>query len=565
MSRFHLLLLGSTLALPTLSLYAQAAPPEAPSPALTLNARTVVEDVVVTDKNGRAVPGLRKEDFHVFENGKPETITFFESNFAATETAAAPPAALPPNTFTNMPATPPNNVTNVLLMDSLNTWPEDRMYAQVQMVKYLASLPPNLRIGIFTLTDEKLSLIQGFNEDSSTLRKAVSKFTSNYSHSSSHSVSAQNQALTTALDEAKQMADDTRLAESVNALQHFLRNGPGILDSHDQLVITLNALQALAHYLAGVPGRKNLFWLVGNFPIWIPAHPFYCPYLDLYNETKDMLAEAGVSVYPIDAGGVGVDMGIGPSPFEHQPSARIINSETWAEDTGGKAYHANDIKQEIADAVDHGSRYYTLAYVPSDDKEEGRERKVEVRVFSGNYTIFYRKHYFEQTQREIKKASAAPASSPLIPLMAHGMPNSAEIPYRLKVVPSAMQPGPGEARAGQNAQLAGNFTRYDVDFALQSNGLSLLPAADGVRRKSLQVALMVYSQDFKPLNWEIRNISLLIKPEQWAVDQRAGIHFRIEIDAPTGDAYLRTGVYDSSSSKVGTLEIPLSAATLALK
>src|ERR1700694_2283354 len=101
-------------------------------------------------------------------------------------------------------------------------------------------------------------------------------------------------------------------------------------------------------------------------------------------------------------------------------STRFIDSEMWAEDTGGKAYHANEIKQEIADAVDHGSRYYMLAYVPSDGTEEGRERKVEVKVLSGKYTMFYRKHYFEQTQKEITTTSVTPAKSPLLPLMGHG-------------------------------------------------------------------------------------------------------------------------------------------------
>ena len=550
------------IALAAVSLVAQTAEvPDSEIPAATLRveSRTAVEDVVVMDKNGRAVPGLRKEDFQVFENNKQQAITFFEPNFANTEgvISSSPP---PLNTFANVPVADSHNVTNVLLLDALNTWPEDRMYAQVQMVKYLASLPPNLRIGIFTLTSEKLNLIQGFNQDSSALRAAIAKFASKRSSVSSLSKSAEQQALVNTVDEMNQTAlktKDTGLAESANALQQFLKKGVGITDKYDNLVTTLNALQSLVHYLAVVPGRKNLFWLVGDFPLCNG-----CGYDDLYRETKDMLAEAGVSVYPIDAHGVDSDMGLGPDAFKHQVSTRFIDSETWAGDTGGKAYHANDIKQEIANAVDHGSHYYTLAYVPSDRKEEGRERKVEVKVLSGNYTIFYRKHYFEQTRKEIVTASAAPAKIPLLPLMGHGLPNSTEIPYRLKVGPSAVQPGPGAGRAGQNTQLAGTLTRYDVDFELQANGLSLLPGTDGSRRKSLEVALVVYSQDFKPLNWETRKISLLIKPEQWAADQRASIHFHIEIDAPGGDVYLRTGVYDSSSSKVGTLEIPLSAVSI---
>jgi hypothetical protein len=93
----------------------------------------------------------------------------------------------------------------------------------------------------------------------------------------------------------------------------------------------------------------------------------------------------------------------------------------------------------------------------------------------------------------------------------------------------------------------------------------MIPDADGARRKPLEVVLMVYSQDAKPLNWESRNIGILIKPEQWTRASAEGVSFHFEIDAPPGDVYLRTGVFDSSSSKAGTLEIPLSAVTLAKK
>jgi VWFA-related protein len=566
---FRALLFGLTLfALPANSLFAQAAPTEGPSATLTLNVRTAVEDVVVMDKNGQAVPGLHKEDFQVFENGKPQAITFFEPNFAAIE-ATATPAPLPPNTFTNIPVAPGNNVTNVLLLDALNTRSTERMYAQVQMVKYLASLPPNLRIGVFTLDYEKFHMIWGFNQDSFALRAAIAQFATRRSRSSSPSSAAQQQAEQQALmetvDAMKQTAKDSRdnqLGESADALEHFLKHGTGILDQYGNLVTTLNALQALAHYLAGIPGRKNLFWLAGNFPFCSKDNPYF----DFYRETRDKLTAAGVSVYPIDALGVDVDTG-GVTDPSHMPESviRFADTEGWAEETGGKAYHENDINQEIADAVHHGSRYYMLAYVPIDRKEEGRERKVEVKVVSGDYKIFYRKRYFEQTQRESAKASATPAKSPLIQLMGRGMPNASELPYRLKVVPSATQPEEGAASAGENGQLTGKLIRYSVGFQLEANSLVMIPDADGARRKPLEVVLMVYSQDAKPLNWESRNIGILIKPEQWTRASAEGVSFHFEIDAPPGDVYLRTGVFDSSSSKAGTLEIPLSAVTLAKK
>ena len=561
--RFHLIVIA-VFALPADSLLAQEAPTAGPPPQLTLNARTTIEDVVVMDKSGHAVPALRQEDFQVFENGKPQAITFFEPYFAATEASAPTPAALPPNTFTNTAAAPQNNVTNILLLDELNTRDNAvKGYLQMELVQYLASMPSNKRVGIFVLTDDKVHMIWGFDQDSSVLQAAVARFASDRSLSSAPSTPAQlqtqQQALRETADATQQTAKNTkdiRIAASADALQRLLKFGVGVEGSPDHLSTTMTAFKALAHFLAGIPGRKNLFWLSSQFPYSSKSGVYF----DWYREARDKLTEAEVSVYPIDANGVAVDTG-GAYYIDRMPKSvlRYADTEAWAEETGGKAYHANNIKQEIAEAVDHGSRHYTLAYVPSDEKEDGRERKVEVKVLSGKYAVFYRKSYFEQSRKEIAKTNAAPASNPLIELMGRGMPNASEIHYRLKIVISAKQPDAGAALAGENKQLTGKFTRYNVGFQLQAGDLSLIPDADGARRKPLEVALVVYSQDAEPLNWGSRNISLLIKPEQWAADQTDGIRFHMEIDAPPGDVYLRTGVYDPASSKVGTLEIPLSA------
>lgn len=538
-------------------LLAQAVSEENTPPKLTIYSRTVVEDVVVIDKSGRAVPGLRKEDFRVFENGKPQVISFFEPNVAGSAATALPPSTATPNTFTNIRLADTSSVTNVLLLDAVNSWPEDEMYAHVQMVKFLASLPPHLRIGIFTLTPEKLNLIWPLNNDSSVLREAVRKFSSNPSGGAA-ATAAQQQALLSVLmatQKTAQDVQDSQLAESAIALQKFLQRGPGVVQQHNHGAFA--ALHDLALYLAGIPGRKNLFWILGNFPQCGLAASF-----SACDKTLDELADAGISLYPIDAHGVDVDMGLSPDPSLHQAANRFNNSEYWAEVTGGRAYHANDINREIADAVDHGSRYYTLAYVPADRKEEGRERTIEVKV-SGDHAVYYRRHYLERTQKELETSSTVAASNPLLPMMGHGLPNSSGIPYRLKVVPAADEIAPRTTRAGQNTQLAGKLSRYDVEFQLPAAGLSLLPDENGIRHKTLQVALMVYGQDFKPLNWEIRDIHLSILPQQWATQQGGGIVFHLLIDAPAGDLYLRTGVYDSSSGRVGTLEIPLATLTIA--
>ncbi|MGD0901811.1 MAG: hypothetical protein ABR924_02605, partial [Terracidiphilus sp.] len=63
---------------------------EVPAATLRLNARSVLVDVVVMDKEGHAVPGLTRDDFQITENGKPQAIDYFEQHLAAS--GAAPTA-----------------------------------------------------------------------------------------------------------------------------------------------------------------------------------------------------------------------------------------------------------------------------------------------------------------------------------------------------------------------------------------------------------------------------------------------------------------------------------------
>jgi len=603
-----------------------AATPETETPAATfrLNVRTVLVDVVVTDKDNKAVPGLQKEDFQVFEDGKPQTISFFEPSFAADSSAAsaAPAPPLPPNTFTNVPAVAPNEAVNVLLMDGLNTALEDQAYTHKQMVRYLASIPPGIRIGVFLLS-EKLRIVQGFTEDSTVLRASIDRLAANPRSSPLLATPAGTSAQGAAVNMIMQQANETgsaQLAAMAQALAQF-QEQQASFETNERTSLTLDALQQLSRYLAGIPGRKNLIWFVGAIPQCLSAiltgttsgnsslANGGCSYDEKYAKTLAMMSDARISIYPISAGGLLTDSlyeagapppsasvgAAGTSSVSTNPNApstpsvaqfqalnaaqtSSLNSDASqrafaqqqmdavAEATGGKAiYERNDIKDAIMEDVNNGSRYYTLAYTPTRQSEVGKERKIEVKTTSGNYKLSYRRSYFEETPKELKAAESAPAKDPLRPLMDRGMPNFTQLHYRMRVIPAATQPAADAPHAGDNPALAAPLTRYTVAFALSTDGLNLIPGPDGISRGSIEVALIAYSQIGKPLNWQVRNISLAIRPEQMQFAKTSGIPFHFDFDAPPGDVYLRTGVYDASSSRAGTLEVPLSSITVASK
>ncbi len=488
-------------------------------------------------------------------------------------------------------------------MDALNTSSQDQMYVRRQMLQYLGTLPPGLRLGVFLLGD-RLRIIQGFTDDSKMLRASIERLANKPMEVALESTPDELVSQSNSLNDLYTMAADpggmnanggAQLAAMIAKLQEFMAHSTEA-QQNQQLLITLDALQSIAHYVSAVPGRKNLIWFVGSFPLCLPPTAStepdsqytqsQCPYEDQVKKTMNALAAARVSIYPVDANGVSASNGdirgsgrgqagslipgtvlpVAPdqsisTPQQGPPpghgSFRFIDSETWAETTGGKATHHNDLNRAIADDIQNGSSYYTIAYTPTDSKEIGRERKIEVRIPAGSYKLAYRRGYFERTPAEIKAASSTPDHDPLRPLMDRGMPDFADLHYRIQIEPDPSQLAPGAAHDGDNAQLKPPLNRYTIRFFLSPENLNLIPGPDGLRRAPLEVALVAYSQKGESLNWLVRTIDLAIRPDQMAIAQTSGIPFHFDLDMPPGDVYLRTGVYDPSSRRAGTLEIPM--------
>ncbi|MGA8110131.1 MAG: VWA domain-containing protein, partial [Acidobacteriaceae bacterium] len=89
------LALSCTLAAPAQTVGANQQPGQNGTFTLSVNSQLVVETVVVKDKDGRFVPGLTAKDFHIQEDGVPQTIRIFEHQALASESAPLP--VTPPN------------------------------------------------------------------------------------------------------------------------------------------------------------------------------------------------------------------------------------------------------------------------------------------------------------------------------------------------------------------------------------------------------------------------------------------------------------------------------------
>lgn len=598
------------------TLIAQANDPQANTPEMTLkvNSRAVLVDVIVTDHDGNPVRGLKQEDFRVLEQGKRQSISYFEEHsapaFAQHEQKMEIPS-LPPNVFSNFSPMPTPPVVNVLLLDSLNTPIDDQMYLKKAAQHYLKTLKPGTRLGIFTMS-MRLSFIQGFSDDPAVLAMAMGYRKNDRSEPA---VLLQSQGETDAqqsvveLMVAQQAAGPSAITfavppQTIEAFQQFMQETRYAQDS-DREYRTLQNLNELAQFLGSFPGRKNVIWMSGAFPLELFGQTSM-RFEGAREKTINLLAAARVAMYPVDVRGATVSqldtaenrldptvksapqlLGPPPGVTADSPNAGqggfaggLLNErqsknssdstmDMLAEQTGGKAfYNQNDLSRIIGNVTSHSLDFYTLSYSPSDTKMDGTPRKIEVKVGDNeHYFLSYRRQYIareddlpgaaQSRQDEAAlHASANPTRiDPLQPFMVFGMPQSEQILYKTLIQHIPPKPDAADAKPS----LKSPTDHYAVDFAVDLNDLALKLDSDGLHKGTLNLSMVVYDKYGQVVSREDHLVQLNIKPDVWAVFQKTGLQLHGEVQVPKGQYWLRTGIYDEGTRKVGTLELPFTS------
>jgi VWFA-related protein len=283
-------------------------------PSIQSRVSLVSLDVVVTDASGHAVHALKPGDFSVMEDGQPMVLrSFGEYRADAVNPAPGPAVKLPENVFTNFTDVRSNGPLNVLLLDLLNTPMADQAVVRTQMLDYLKNIPAGTRMAVFGLNTQ-LTMLQGFTSDPKVLKAAIAAMGTKQSTllRTAQDDDADNDALAMLNGDG-----DPTMAEVTQALQNFQAEGAA-MQTEIRIEDTLGALDALARYLGGLPGRKNVIWFSGSFPAYMPnffqgsptgiTKPFGpSVQQDFSGEiriTSDLLARAQAAVYPIDARGI---------------------------------------------------------------------------------------------------------------------------------------------------------------------------------------------------------------------------------------------------------------------
>ena len=418
-------------------LSAQQSPADVPAITIRANTRLVVVDVVVTDKKGQAVTGLKAEDFTVEENGKKQKVSVFVP--PGTVQPAAQP--LPPGILSNRPEfLRPPGVPTVLLLDVANSPFKDQAYGRLQMLKYVQEQEESgTPMAVMTLTD-RLHVMQEFTSDPQVLLTAIKNFKPEEQLLRPGAPTPESHAALGSTGAAGGSAIAAGIAMASQAVQDFA-DIQVTFDLERRTLITIDAMRSLSRMLGGLPGRKNVVWLTANLPFDLVPEDRVVSDAELMEtlpnvkqkslgtiatgslaaqqramhgqeirEAESRLASASVAIYPIDLLGLVSGMessaakvdSISDTALSDRASARIsglVNShgtmEEVAAQTGGKAYfNQNEIKEGVALAASDEKASYSLGYYPENKKWDGKLRNIKVKVAQGDTQLRYRKGYF---------------------------------------------------------------------------------------------------------------------------------------------------------------------------
>jgi VWFA-related protein len=574
--------------------------PAPATPTIKANAQLVVVDVVVTDKAQHPVHGLKASDFTLTESGAPQTIKNFEEHTALTvadATKLAPMPKLPPGVYTNYSPAPANGAVNLVLLDALNTPMKDQSYARQQFLAYLKTVPPGTRIAIFGLTNHLVAL-QSFTSDPEVLQRVMSKGLPKSSVLLDDAVGGGGVQNSTADDLEDAGAD----AETVTGLRDFEAQ---IQSFQLQLraKYTLDAFNDIAHYLAGIPGRKNLIWFSGSFPIDVlpdttgtQSNPFaaMASAEDEFRDTVSLLARSQVAVYPIDARGLFTSPVFDASTSRNYGGAKGIarmnqdqqkfftdtaqehgTMQDMADATGGRAFvNNNDLTHAVATAIEEGSNFYTLTYTPTNYKADGKLRKIKVDVDRPKLTLAYRHGYYADdpdalhtpktgiSDAAVTSASASSSQDAMRLAMTRGAPTPTQILLRADVFPAAPASQTEDTVAPGNAPSAkakGPFRRYNVGYVVNPSDIAFLRGPDGKVFADIDLVIYVLDPNGAVVNSMAQSLHISGSVEEIKKAVANGVQYKLPISTPAkGEYFLRIAVHDRTRDHFGAVELPIS-------
>lgn len=388
----------------------------------TVNVSVVNVDVYVTDKKGNRVNDLTRDDFEIYEDGRPVAITNFyavkEGRAVNPQPAPAPAPAPTAEAQPPIPALPDLNEIRtpedqrlrlVVYIDNFNIRPFNRNRVMRELRAFL-----NEKLGredemMLVSYDRSLHVRRTFTSDPHLIATALLELEKVSGHAVHHD-SDRREVL-------RQIED----SQSVNEATMFARSYSQ--SAFNDLSFSIDALKNITDSLAGLPGRKAILYvsdglqMIAGQDIWYAVQNKYGEkstglteqfQFDASRRFEELAAQANanrITFYTIDAAGLRTYSSISaenqtagqPGQGVFIDSIQISNLQTplqmLAEKTGGVAViNANIVTPQLEKIATDFNSYYSLGYTPT-HHGDGRYHRIEVKVKRKGLQVRHREGY----------------------------------------------------------------------------------------------------------------------------------------------------------------------------
>src|ERR1051325_10508304 len=391
----------------------------------------VQTDVMVFDKGGKFVNGLKADNFELRVDGKPREIQAFEQITAGSDEETQLAAARGATTVNLKRPVPLDRGRIVFFyIDDLHMDLPGLQATKKTVDSFIEKEMGQNDQAAVTSASGQIGFLQQLTNDRMVLRTALDRLKpkSFTTHDPSRPTMNEYQAML--IERRDPDVLDVFITETVRQNPGMTRDAAAsLVEGRAQSILayaarlTQNSLIGLKTLVKGarnLPGRKVVFFLSGGFQIHNQRGDLTT---DLHDIT-DAAAKSGVVIYSMDTRGLVASLTDASTDAIFDPSGRLdrathselVESQNGmnalAADTGGKAvFNTNDLRQGLAPALKETSNYYLIAWKPDAEvQKKGRFRNVEVKLLNHpDYTVRLRKGYFDT---DATPATAAKETEP---------------------------------------------------------------------------------------------------------------------------------------------------------
>jgi VWFA-related protein len=547
---------------------------------LQVRSSVVPVRVVVRDSGGKVVGTLRREDFQIFEDGKPQEI----SNFVV-ETLPAPSGqGAQQNTATGAaddagppaPFQPPSRFV-ALLFDDAHLNLQDLLQARTAANLYLdGSVTPTDRIALFTVsgqnemdfTDDRVKLHQKLKE---LLPRAV---TAGAPTSATDCPPMDYYEADMIQNQHDQQAIDVATSDTLNCEPRSIQttpaaSGPSPADvTRAQATVMTVALRVeeegsqeteyafrrineVIRRMSSLPGQRCIVLISPGF-----IYPFKEPE---FSDIVDRAIRSSIFINTLDARGLYVpDLNgdISSDTTDPNPAAAGLRM-TWrldgqsrqsdvlrylASDTGGFDFHNNnDLGEGLRQVVAAPAVYYYLAYTPQNLKYDGRLHSIKVTLRTKEkYSVQARRGYYApkhgNTPEEIANQDIMDAV--FSQEEQHGLPVGLQTQF--------FKTDASDAKLAVLAHVDLAHIHFDK--------------ADGRNQNDLTVVAALFDRNGNFITGTRREVQMKLRDETLEKLSQSGVTVRTNFDVKPGDYVVRLVVRDSKGAQIsaenGVVEIP---------